>query len=84
MPEEVLPDLRVPEGFQVGLGAVDAAPGFVDAEDGDGLVLQTISRGEAFAKVGVETLGAEGYEDVYWVVSACGPNSNFCSTELGL
>lgn len=67
MAEEVLPNLCVAECFHVGLGAVDAASGFVDAEDGDGLVG---AGGVASCEVGIETLGAEGYEDVYWVVSA--------------
>lgn len=48
--EKVLPYLRVPEGFHVFGVAVDAAAGFVDAEDGDGLVG---ARGEFAAEVRV-------------------------------
>lgn len=66
--EEVLPDLRVPQRYHVRVGAVDTATGLVDSEDGDGLVG---AGGVAFGKVRVQAFGAEGYEDVDCMVSAC-------------
>lgn len=68
MAEEVFAYLRVPQGLHVLFGPVDAAAGFVDAEHADGVVCVVGARGEAPCEVGVETLGAEGYEDVDWRV----------------
>ena len=60
--KEILPDLGVAECFHVLFVAVDATAGFVDADHVDGFFGGTV--GEFAGEVGVETFGAEGYEDV--------------------
>ena len=53
--EKVRADLGVAERFHVGVGAVDAASGFVEADDGDGVQGVGGAGGEFAKKVGVET-----------------------------
>ena len=58
--EEVFPDLGFADLLEVGVVAVDAAAGFVELDDRDGLILWGFVVVEAANHVAVEAFGAKG------------------------
>ena len=68
VPEEISADLRVSERLHVGLVAVDAAAGFVEADDGYAVRGGGVGAGGVFAgEVGVEAFGGEDEDYVDWM-----------------